>query len=557
MAVPAQTSPKQLRSRLPEGDPFVVGSGSTFSASAPGSSKTITETKAQADRARIVTEFREAQSLIAANYAGSQRPSFEDLTRSAMTSMLHELDPHSNFYSRSQWKELLDEQQSGYAGIGTSLAAYSNGKRVDTYIVSTFDGTAAKRAHLRFGDRIVAVNGVNVEGRSIDDVRDNIRGPIGTTVKLTIERGGTSHYESVDLRRGIVPQPSIPDSYIVRPGIGYIDLSEGFNYTTDSEFGTALRNLKQQGMRSLLLDLRGNGGGIVDQAVKVAERFLPRGTMIVSQRGRTPDDYREWVSANPSPETMPLVLLVDENTASASEIVAGAFQDNDRALIVGERTFGKGLVQNVIDLPLKTGLTLTAARYYTPSGRSIQRDYSHISRYEYFSHLTPASEIGDAYFEAKTVTNRRVHGGDGITPDEKLPATELTPVQVSLLDPIFMFARQIAVRSETQLASAFPHASVLNAENLTAISTLDEMLPQFPEFAAAQGFPLTPEILTAENEFIKDRLLHHIATAAFGSVLSLRVLKRTDPQLILAINTLPKAADLKDLAAAARSRARK
>jgi carboxyl-terminal processing protease len=266
-------------------------------------------------------------------------------------------------------------------------------------------------------------------------------------MRLTVERASNNRVETVEMRRGRVPQPSIPDAYILRPGIGYIDLSEGFNYTTYTELDTAVQDLKRSGMRSLILDLRGNGGGIVNQAVKVAERFLPSGTLILTQQGRARIDNRTWRSANPRAETMPLVVLVDENTASASEIVAGAFQDDDRALIVGDKTFGKGLVQGVIDLPGGTGLTLTAARYLTPSGRSIQRDYSKIDLYDYFNHKTPAADIDNPYFEARTATNRPVFGGDGIEPDEVIKSDTLSNVQVGLLDTIFAFSREAVKRT--------------------------------------------------------------------------------------------------------------
>ncbi|MEO6050206.1 MAG: S41 family peptidase [Pyrinomonadaceae bacterium] len=192
-------------------------------------------------------------------------------------------------------------------------------------------------------------------GKDSNVVRDKIRGGSGTIFRLTVERSATNRIETIEISRNRVPQPSIPDAYILRHGTGYIDLSEGFNYTTSDEFDAALQQLKRGGMRSLVLDLRGNGGGIVDQAIKVAEKFLPAGTLTLTQRGRTRIDNRVWKSTNTNPDQMPLVVLVNGQTASASEIVAGAFQNDDRAMIVGEKTFGKGLVQSVIDLPGSTG----------------------------------------------------------------------------------------------------------------------------------------------------------------------------------------------------------
>ena len=364
------------------------------------------------------------------------------MTKSALTGALRSLDPHSSFFDRAEWKDMLDEESSTYTGIGATIANFEESGSINTFILATFPGSPAARAMLRFGDKIIAVDGLKMTGQSSDAVRDKIRGASGTVMRITIERAANEPLG--DNRNSPGTGTAAIDSRCLHftPGIGYIDLSEGFNYTTYTELDTAIQDLKRAGMRSLVLDLRGNGGGIVNQAVKVAERFLPSGTLILTQQGRARIDNRTWRSANPRSETMPLVVLVDENTASASEIVAGAFQDDDRALIVGDKTFGKGLVQGVIDLPGGTGLTLTAARYLTPSGRSIQRDYSKIDLYDYFNHKTPAADIDHPYFEARTATNRPVFGGDGIEPDEVIKSDTLSNVQVGLLDTIFAFSRE-------------------------------------------------------------------------------------------------------------------
>ncbi len=321
----------------------------------------------------------------------------------------------------------------------------------DTFIISTVPGSAAAAGHLRFGDKIVAVNGEKMSGEDSAVVRDKVRGKDGSIVRLQIERADSKSVQSVDLRRSVVPQPSIPDSYMLRPGVGYVDMTEGFNFTTSGELSQALKSLHRQGMTSLIIDLRNNPGGILEQAVKVAEQFLPAGRVIVSQRGRTRLDNRVWRSTNKNPETVPLVLLVDEGTASASEVVAGALQDYDRALIIGNRTFGKGLVQSVLNLPGGAGLTLTAARYFTPSGRSIQRDYSNGSLYEYYNGRSNLTGVDLAKLEAHTSTNRKVFGGNGIEPDEVIKGIEMNRDQVALLDPIFQFPRIKASGSLAEL----------------------------------------------------------------------------------------------------------
>ncbi len=530
-ALIAQRSQVEPRSNLIEAEPFQIRTGTSFTASAPGTPIGTRSRGSAAERNRILDDLREAEALIKDKYIDGKKIQPAAMTKAALGSMLHTLDPHSNFFDRDEWKELLDEQQSGYAGIGTSFAGFNRNGEPGTYILSTFAGTAARRAGLKYGDRIVTVNGQAVAARSADEVRDMIRGTLGTTVTIDVERAATGQTETVELRRGIVAQPSIPDFYMLQAGVGYIDLSEGFNYTTTDEFTAALNDLHRQGMTSLILDLRGNGGGIVDQAVKVAEKFLPSGSLIVSQRGRSVADSREWVSANPSPETMPLVIVVDEHTASASEIVTGALQDSDRAIVVGQKTFGKGLVQNVIDLPYKNGLTLTAARYYTPTGRSIQRDYSEIGRYDYFNHREPDSGIDRPYFEARTITNRRVLGGDGIAPDEVSVPVAVTSAEAALRDSLFLFTRDLV---NGRIAGT-------DASTIVPRGTIDA----FIRYSAANtNSHIDGRLIRAEQDYVLQQIRYQIAIALKGSVQARRVLNMSEPQILAAVQSLPRAGEL-------------
>ena len=466
---------------------------------------------------------------------------------------LRSLDPHSNYFDQAEWKDLLDEQRSGYTGIGATIANFDKGGVTDTFVLSTFPGSPAFKAQLRYGDKIVAIDGEKMSGKGSDFVRDHIRGANGTILRLTVERVATNRIETLEIRRNCVPQPSIPDAYMLRPGIGYIALSEGFNYTTADEFDYAMAELKRAGMRSLVLDLRGNGGGIVDQAVKVAEKFLPAGTLILTQRGRTRIDNRVWRSANTAAETMPLVVLVNEETASASEIVAGAFQDDDRAMIVGEKTFGKGLVQSVIDLPSSTGLTLTTARYLTPSGRSIQRDYSKMDLYDYFNHTGQTAAAG-AYFEARTITDRKVYGGDGILPDENIKTDEITAAQAALLDPMFFFAREV-VSGRIASQEAYREMPVMFGKRVTPsdFAYNETLSTAFHDFIKANStWKIDDRTLQSEAAFIKVRLRYNIITASFGSVSADQVLIEDDPQVAKAVETLPRAGQLAQNAARAR-----
>ncbi len=543
--------PAQVNTPLNPGvDPFSIKSGSTFSASGGSGSSSVGSI---AKRSPIADDIREAEEIISRNFAGSKVANAE-LTKDALTGMLRSLDPHSNFYDAAEWKDLLDEQRSGYTGIGASISNFDRGGVMDTYVLSTFPDSPAWRAQLRFGDRIVAINGEKMTGKTSDVVRDKIRGETGTALRLTVERAATNRVETIDIRRGHVAQPSIPDAYILRPGIGYIDLSEGFNYTTADEFDAAMQELKGLGMRSLVLDLRGNGGGIVDQAVKVAGKFLPAGTLILTQRGRSRIDNRVWRSTNPMPETMPLVVLVNDETASASEIVAGAFQDDDRAMIVGEKTFGKGLVQSVIDLPYRSGLTLTTARYLTPSGRSIQRDYTKLDIYDYFNHKSPASAIDKPYFEARTITDRKVLGGDGIQPDEIVKPEALTTTRSVLIDPLFFFAREV-VSGRVHNAESYRTTSFSFGRHVDAgdFRVTDELVDTFIDFAV-KTLPgkFSADTLQREAAFIKLRLRYNIAMASYGSVSANQVLIEDDPQVAKAVETLPRAAQLAKAASNAR-----
>ncbi|MBK6748456.1 MAG: S41 family peptidase [Acidobacteria bacterium] len=545
------------QARLPfdkPAEPFILKNGSSFSASGgtggfddSGSSKPT----------RIAAEILEAQDIIRRNHISGRKITLNDLTKSTMEGALSTLDPHSTYFDPAEWKEMLDEEQSSYSGIGASIANYEISGDANTYIVAAFPGSAAAKAELRYGDRIVAVNGERVVGSESAVVRDKLRGPDGTMVKVTLLRAATNREETVSLRRGPVPQPSIPDAYIIRPGIGYIALTDGFNYTTNDEFNSAMLRLKRQGMRSLVLDLRGNPGGIVDQAVKVVEKFLPVRSVIVTQKGRSRLDNRVWRSTNPTPETMPLVVLVDENSASASEIVAGAMQDQDRALIVGERTFGKGLVQSVLDLPAGSGLTLTTARYLTPAGRSIQRDYTQTGLYEYFNHVPTSAAIDKPYFEARTVTDRKVFGGDGILPDEVVKLPSMSERQISLLDPMFFFVRDAA---NGRVAGFVPSGRTINVSygtriassdlpgNAALVSAFESYLMSHPEFNIAGGITRT------EAAFIGLRLRYEVAIANFGSVSAQQVLIEDDAQAAKAIEALPRAAQLAQNAARVKSK---
>ena len=539
----SQTDEKTLSK--PKADPFKLENGVYFSASkkSPPKQQEWAVDSVEFERENVTADFIEALDVIRANYVDSKRLNYNELTKSSLSSLLRTLDPHSNYYDANEYQDLLSDQHSEYVGIGCTIANYINNGKSDTYITSTYPDSSASRAGLRFGDKIIAVNGVNVSGTPSLTVREQIRGQKGTSVRLSVERAATKRIETIEVRRQIVPQPSIPDAYLLRPGVGYIDLSNGFNYTTFDELNVAYQDLREQGMTSLILDLRDNPGGILEQAVRVAGKFLQNGQVVVSQRGRFAIDNRTLKANHKGGENIPLVVLVDEGSASASEIVAGALQDHDRALIIGEKTFGKGLVQSVIDLPGGSGLTLTTAKYYTPAGRLIQRDYSNVGFYDYFNHKVKITQTQSS----KTDTGRTVYSGDGITPDEMINKVKLTQTEISLLDSIFFFSREL-VSGRIQ---GFEDYKVIRPIQYGQrvrpgdFAINDELLSNFRNFLSTNKFSTLTNQQFAENKkFIIARLRYNLATASFGNVAANQVLVENDLQVAKAVEALPRAESL-------------
>jgi carboxyl-terminal processing protease len=526
-------------SQLPEVEPFKIERGSSFSAS------TGTRQTQPVQSPNLSQDVADALEIIGKHHFRGKTLDYNELVKSAISEMLHTLDPHSNYYDSAEFEELLGDQQSEYSGIGATIANYKRNGKYETFVVATFPESPAFKANLRFGDKIVAVGGENVSGRDSGYVRNRVRGKKGSIVRLTIERAGSKKQEIVEIRRNRVLQPSIPDAYLLRQNIGYIDLSEGFNYTTAEELNVVMGELKAQGMNALILDLRENPGGILDQAVKVAEKFLPAGNTIVTQRGRFRSDNRVWKSSNKSPETLPLVILVNENSASASEIVAGAMQDYDRALIIGENTFGKGLVQSVIDLPYGSGLTLTTAKYYTPSGRSIQRDYKQGGFYDYYLHKAKVDE--SARIPAKTVTGRTVFGGDGISPDETVKKAQLTATETALLDPIFFFTGELISGKIRNFENYKSAGAIRFGKRIrsTDFVVTDALFDEFKNFTLREkSWDIAPEKIEAGKNFIISRLKFNLATAAYGSIAANQLLTEDDAQIARAVEVLPKAEQL-------------
>jgi carboxyl-terminal processing protease len=531
-----------------------TGSASKALPSAPRE-KVATTTKSAVTVEKIEQDMAEALTVIQDSYVGGKKLNYNDLIKSSIDSMLHQLDPHSNYFDAKEFEQFRTDQQSQYFGIGATIGDLRDGKGnlIATYIKATFDGAPANRAGLRYGDKIVEVNGTSMLGKPFSDVRSFLRGPRGTTAKITVERYGTGKRDTVEITRDAVPQPSIPEAYMIRPGVGYIAMTGGFNQTTFNEFRQAMIDLKRQGMENLVLDLRNNGGGLVNQAYRVASTFLGRGQTVFTQKGRLEDSYGSYPSDNSAPDQTPIVIMVNRNTASASEILAGALQDHDRALIVGENTFGKGLVQNPFILEYGSMLLLTIAKYETPSGRLIQRDYSNGNLYDYYTNggtlrdeTQPNKPKGA---ESKTDTGRIVYSGGGIQPDEPIkPQTipaERAQLQSKLVDPIFAFSLDLVYGKLPGFEAYRADKPITFDYDLKATDfPINETIYQAFKKYAIEKYKLTPAQVDREREFVERTLRTEFVTAAYGSTTSFQVFNEYDNQLKRAIEVLPKAKQL-------------
>lgn len=519
-------------------------------ASAPKTGAAVTTEKIEQDVA-------EALTVIESNHVGGKKLDYNEVFKSSIDGMLHSLDPHSNYFDAKEFEQFRTDQSSRYYGIGATIGDLSDpdGKVIATYIRATFDNAPAHRAGLKFGDKIVEVNGTSVLGKPFSEVRNLLRGPRGTPAKLVVERYATGQRETVNIIRDAVAQPSISEAYMIRPGVGYIAMTGGFNQTTAGEFAEAMKSLKARGMKQLILDLKNNGGGLVAQAYRVANTFLSAGQTVFTQSGRLDGVTVPYRAENPNPETMPLVVLVNRNSASASEILAGALQDHDRALIVGETTFGKGLVQNPFMLDYGSMLLLTIAKYETPSGRLIQRDYSNGNLYDYYtnggvgSSDTASVEGTPKGVESKTDAGRPVYSGGGINPDVPIKpdtiTTERFRYQQKLNNPVFAFALDLAYGRVKGFESYKVDKPILFNYDINAKDfPITEPLYQAFKAYAVGKYKYTPAQVDKEREFVERSLRSELVSAAYGSQTSLQVANEYDSQLLKAVELMPQAKQL-------------
>lgn len=506
---------------------FLVASGITGSliSGRVAAQQSATDESALRDSMK---SFTDVYALVEANYADKLDSEKADkaIYDGAIPGMLHTLDPHSNFYDPKSYAQMREDQHGRYYGVGMTIQPQGN----KIVVVAPMEGTPSFRAGIRPGDVILSVDSKPTDNLDSAAVANMLKGPRGTHVQVSMAREGAPKPLAFDLVRDEIPRYSVDLAYMIKPGIGYLHVTS-FIETTSREVNDALEKFGPN-LQGLLIDLRGNPGGLLNEAVNVSDKFLQKGQIVVSQRGRAfPDQiYR---APKGSDAKYPIVILVNRNTASAAEIVSGALQDHDRALIVGETTFGKGLVQTVFPISENTGLALTTFHYYTPSGRLIQRNYNGVSLYDYYYVREDAAPADKTNREVKlTDSGRTVYGGGGITPDEKLPELKGNHAQDTLLQHY-----------------AFLNFSKHYLANHTVEKSLvvdDALLTQFKDFVRSEKIEVSDKDITDNMEWVAASIKAELFTSQFGQSERMRVMASWDPQINKALTFMPEAQALED-----------
>lgn len=523
--------------------------------------------------------IREYTNLVEAAHAHYAVPdvAYRDLIYGSIGGMLRSLDPHTSFLPPVAYDSMRERQQSSFYGLGIYVGT-RNGRLT---VISPIEGTPGYKKGIRAGDIIHLIDGEPTEEMSPNEAIRNLKGPKGTDVTVTLLRPGFEEPLVVTVTRAEIPQETVRHAHMLKPGIGYVLISD-FSRSTGGELARALDDLREQGMERLILDLRENGGGLLDQAIEVSDQFVPSGSAIVETRGRIPSSHQTYNSTGRhEPLGLPLVVLVNRGSASASEIVSGAIQDHDVGLVVGVSTWGKGLVQTVYELSYGAGLALTTARYYTPAGRLIQRDYS--SYWDYYTEYDVNGSNGDdgelaeealrdvleadesdiplADFEPPaaeerpvfhTDLGREVFGGGGVTPDYVVELDQ-PPALIWRLQARSVFHR-------------FPfEAGNGEAVESTDWQVSDEYLARFWEWVVEEELATAEEVEEALEDpevdrYARVRLRYEIFNTAFGLTAGYKAGAELDNQLSRALELLDEAEELleerQDLDENGRSRTR-
>ena len=476
------------------------------------------------------------------------------LIYSAIDGMLHTLDPHSSFFDPKSYAQMRERQEGHYYGLGIQISSVDG----DIKVNSIFEGSPAYKKGLRRGDILAKVRDadgtdLDMKGWTTEQAVKKLKGPKGTTVNISIKRGGYDGLINMDVVRDEVNITTVRAAFMIDKETGYVKLDQ-FTETSDRELGEALQKLSATGMKRLVFDLRENPGGALDQAIRVANRFLPRGDMIVSTRGRVPNANQNYLATEQGDYThLPIVTLVNRNSASASEIVSGALQDHDRALIVGETTFGKALVQSVYPISEGAGVAVTTGRYYTPSGRLIQRPWDGtFDEYLTYTLRDQTAERQHKLSDLKyTEAGRKVYSGGGIEPDKFVVGAGnegFNPTRFGRLlyarQEFANFADQFRAEGDTRLSDANKNKKPISR----GFTVTDAMVNDFKALVVSRKLKIDEESFKKDEPFIRAMIHYEIDSALFGMEEARRNMIAKDPQAQFALGQFGEAEHLIELA---------